>query len=81
MEHIEPEKVDAAIKNIMDSCLECFFQISTVNDVMGDIIGHELHLTVQPHEWWREKFLSLGYVVKWESKEPITACFHIGLTT
>lgn len=81
MEHIEPEKVEAAIKNIMDSARRCFFQISTVDDVCGDVIGHPLHLTVKSHDWWREKFISLGYSVEWEKKERIAALFYVTLTT
>jgi hypothetical protein len=81
LEHVYESDVDSVITNIMNSTLECFFQISTVGDSMGDVIGHNLHVTIKPHEWWRERFLALGYAVRWEQKEAIAALFHIGLTT
>lgn len=77
MEHIPPEKVDAVILNIMESSPEVFFQISTVPDIMGSIIGQTLHLTVRPHEWWRKKFEDLGFSVKWEEKTDIASLFFI----
>mgnify|MGYP001031141607 CR=1 FL=1 len=77
MEHIPPEDVDAVIKNIMASCDDCFFQISTVPDIMGAEIGQDLHLTVEPHAWWKNKFVSLGFAVAWEQEQDIAALFHI----
>ena len=29
---------------------------------MGVMIGHALHLTVKPHEWWREQLQAVGEV-------------------
>jgi len=77
MEHIEPEKVDQTLRNIMHSGWRVFFQISTVPDHCGALIGHPLHLTVQPHSWWREKFLALGYAVQWEQEEDQAALFYV----
>ena len=77
MEHIPPDLVDRTLCNILEACDSCFFQISTVPDDMGEIIGEVLHLTVQPHSWWREKFVSLGYAVAWEKEEEQTALFWI----
>ena len=77
MEHIPTEQVDSVINNIMGSCSSCFYQISTVPDVMGEMIGQDLHLTVRPHKWWHEKFESLGYAVLWEEERSETALFHI----
>ncbi len=77
MEHIEPEKVDDVLRNIMQSCDKAFFQISTVPDTMGALIGHPLHLTVEPSEWWREKFKSLGYAVQWEMVQETAVMFFV----
>lgn len=77
LEHIEPDQVDAVIRNVLGACPRAFFQISTVPDHCGALIGHPLHLTVKPFEWWREKFLSLGYAVQWERKEDNAALFFI----
>lgn len=80
MEHIPPADVDTVIRNVMDACNGCFFQISTVPDTMGASIGQQLHLTVQPHAWWRNKFLSLGYAVPWDDEQAIAALFYVTST-
>jgi hypothetical protein len=76
MEHIPPEDVDAVIANILACCRDCFFQISTVPDIMGAEIGQQLHLTVEPHAWWREK-LSQYAEVLWEEERDIASLFHV----
>lgn len=77
MEHIQPELVRQVIKNIMSSAGKVFFQISTVPDTMGALIGQQLHLTVEPAQWWRELFLSLGYTVQWELEQDVAVMFFI----
>lgn len=77
MEHIPTEDVETVIHNIMSSSKSVFFQISTVEDHMGKLIGHPLHLTVKPHDWWKEKFKQLGYFVSWSQDEESTALFHV----
>lgn len=77
MEHIEPEKVDVVIKNIMDAAKTTFFQISTIPDSMGEIIGQQLHLTVRPHSWWNDKFIELGYDVNWQHEGEIASMFLV----
>lgn len=62
MEHIPPEDVDAVIDNITAAAYNVFFQISTVPDVMGAMIGQDLHLTVKPHGWWLETLSRFGTV-------------------
>lgn len=69
MEHLPTDQVDTVIANIMTSAPEVFFQIATVPDNFGAVIGHQLHLTVQPHEWWIER-LSQGCTVAWDSLLP-----------
>lgn len=80
MEHIPPELVEKTIRNIMGACSGCFFQICTVQDDFCGLIGTPLHLTVKPHSWWRELFVSLGYAVRWEEEGEITASFYIAST-
>jgi len=77
MEHIRPEDVDAVIQNIMDSCSGCFFQISTVPDIMGAEIGEQLHLTVENCQWWAAKFVQLGFSVKWQEEGEIASMFYV----
>lgn len=62
MEHIPTSDVSTVLRNITDAADNVFFQISTVDDDMGVMIGHALHLTVKPHEWWREQLQAVGEV-------------------
>lgn len=71
MEHIEPDKVSQTIQNIMTVADSVMFQISTIPDKMGALIGQTLHLTVKPASWWKEQFTSLGYAIKWERETTI----------
>lgn len=73
MEHIEKRNVEKAINNIMKSATKVFFQISTVDDKCGPMIGHVLHHTVKPMSWWSSKMKELGYVVLFE-KSNATDC-------
>lgn len=75
MEHIPPEDVQTVLKNILASAHHVFFGISTVPDNFGATIGEELHLTVQPMEWWAEQLTALGAVILWSKRyEEIGAC-------
>lgn len=76
MEHIAPEDVESVIDNILSSCKDCFFQISTIPDVMGAEIGQQLHLTVEPHSWWKEVLSKHGEVL-WEEERDIASLFHV----
>lgn len=80
MEHLPPEQVNTVIDNIMASSPEVFFQIATVPDNFGAVIGHQLHLTVQPHEWWAERF-SQNYTVAWDSLLPGRSQFVVKANT
>jgi len=76
MEHIPPENVDAVLKNIINSCEKVFFQISTVDDAMGSLIGEKLHLSVHPFEWWKDKLAQYGEVT-WSEDQGNAALFYI----
>ncbi len=75
MEHIPTDDVDLVIKNIMDTVNNCFFQISTVDDVGGQMIGATLHHTVKPHNWWKDKFK--GYTVGFAQNLEVASLFHV----
>jgi hypothetical protein len=79
MEHIPTEDVPAVIGNIMACVPECFFKIAMFHDNMGALIGHPLHLSVYPVEWWREQFAP--YAIAYEASDEGAALpyctFHI----
>ena len=77
MEHIPTEDVDAVIANIMEAATKVFFQISTVADVFGGVIGSTLHNTVRSPQWWQQTFEKLDFVIEWQSESPINAIFIV----
>lgn len=78
MEHIPPENVDTVLRNVLGAVQhEVFFQISLVDDVMGGLIGHPLHLSVHPFVWWLQKFVDLGFAVRWSENRGAEAVFIV----
>lgn len=56
MEHIPTDDVAKVLANIMEAAETVLFQISTVKDAFGAMLGTDLHLTVRSHEWWLAHF-------------------------
>lgn len=77
MEHLPPDDVDAAIDNIMEAAERVFFAISTVPDKLGALVGQQLHLTVQPHDWWRAQIAMAGHTILWEHRGEDASMFHV----
>ena len=77
MEHIPPDDVGKVIQNIMRASGRVFFQISLVDDACGALIGKPLHLSVHPFEWWKEKFLAMGYHIEWSQDCGESALFYV----
>lgn len=77
MEHIPTKDIACVVNNIMAAAKRTYFQISTVPDSFGSVIGQTLHLTVRPHGWWRELFLSHGYSIAWEEEGEICSSFLV----
>lgn len=67
MEHIPPADVPATLRNILGAARRVFFAISTVPDAMGALIGEQLHLTVEPMDWWVKRIEEAGATVHWAS--------------
>jgi SAM-dependent methyltransferase len=76
LEHIPTDKVEAVLRNVTDAAETVFFQISTVPDRMGDLIGQTLHLTVRPHVWWKARLAALGEVT-WEYAAEESSLFVV----
>jgi precorrin-6B methylase 2 len=77
MEHIPPQDVDKVLVNILQAAQHVFFQISCVDDALGKLIGHPLHLTVQPYAWWHKKLQGLDCVIHWSRNDGHTALFYV----
>jgi len=77
MEHIPQDDVETVISNIMASAEKVFFQISTVPDAFGALIGQSLHLTVKSHEWWLGLFTYMGHKVVFAENLGEASCFIV----
>jgi SAM-dependent methyltransferase len=77
MEHIRPHHVDRVIDNCLAACQHVFFQISTVDDICGVLIGHKLHLSVHPYKWWLQKFKEKDCVIHWSQETDNTCLFYV----
>ena len=73
MEHIPPQHVVQVLQNILLAARHVFFQIACEPDVLGQIIGQPLHLTVENHDWWLKKFTDMDCIVHW-SKDCGSHC-------
>jgi SAM-dependent methyltransferase len=77
LEHVPPDKVDQVLDHIFNATRHTFFQISTVEDVCGDLIGAPLHLSVHPYEWWLMRFAKRGCVIHWSSEDSSSVLFYV----
>jgi 2-polyprenyl-3-methyl-5-hydroxy-6-metoxy-1,4-benzoquinol methylase len=77
LEHIPEKDVDAVIDNCLLSCQHMFFQICTVEDHCGALIGHSLHLTVKPFAWWLQKFNERQCVIHWSKDCGENVMFYV----
>ncbi len=77
MEHIPPEDVEKVILNIMASAETVFFQISTVPDAFGKLIGQPLHLSVHDHDWWLGLFGFLDLNVEKDIRSAEASIFVV----
>jgi SAM-dependent methyltransferase len=76
MEHIPPDDVKTVLKNIMEAAGGVFFQISTIDDALGDFIDTPLHLSVYPHDEWMELLSEVG-TVEWSNEQDIASMFYV----
>lgn len=77
MEHIPPKDVDKVLDNCLLACQHVFFQISCVDDVCGKIIGHPLHLSVHPYDWWLKKFQDRDCMIHWSKDCGDSCMFYV----
>ena len=76
MEHIPPEDTRKVLGHLFDATPRVFFSIGTAPDSCGSLIGHTLHMAVQPHEWWRALLSEYGRVT-FERAEPGQSIFYV----
>jgi len=76
LEHIPTDDVKDVLANIMEASEKVFFQISTVDDVYGDLIDTPLHLSVFPHGIWEEWLSELGNI-EWSQDQGTASLFYV----
>jgi len=77
MEHIRPRLVDTVLDNCLLACQHVFFQISCEEDHCGALVGHDLHLSVHPYDWWLKKFNDRDCVVHWSQDKGGYCLFYV----
>lgn len=77
MEHIPTTDVAQVLTNILEASKAVMFQISTVKDSFGALLGAELHLTVRDHEWWMSMFDALDLTVTSSWKTETNSVFIV----
>ena len=77
MEHIRPHHVDKVLDNCLASAQHVFFQISTVDDAMGVLVGHKLHLSVHDYKWWLAKFNERECIIHWSQESKDSCMFYV----
>lgn len=77
MEHIPPKDVDRVLNVCLRACQHVFFQIATADDICGEMIGHKLHLSVHPFEWWLQKFNERDCVIHWSRNDVDSCMFYV----
>ena len=80
MEHVEPEYVDAVLKNLRRLCTELAFFVITFAESSRTLPdGRNAHLSQHPLEWWVEKLKETGFKIV-DRKAPertIRTCWFI----
>ena len=77
MEHIPPDSVNVVIESILRGAKNCFFAISTTEDVCGRLIGEPLHISLHDFTWWTEKFKEMSCRILWSEASEGYAHFLV----
>ena len=77
LEHIPTEDVDKVLDNCLHACQHVFFQIAMFEDAHGDAIGHRLHLTIKPYEWWLKKFIDRECTIHYAENLGHACVFYV----
>ena len=75
MEHIPPEQVDQTLANICKSAPHVFFRIALLDDIKGVLIGHRLHLSVHPADWWFQELRKHGRILHFTDYDHCAVCY------
>ena len=63
LEHIEPNLIDETLKEIANNCTHTYHLISCAPAKLILPDGRNAHLIQETPDWWRKKFLDLGFKI------------------
>ena len=63
LEHIEPNLINETLKEIADNCTHTYHLISCAPAKLILPDGRNAHLIQETPEWWRKKFIDLGFTI------------------
>ncbi len=65
LEHVPTPLTMLAVARMLEVAKHgLFLTVRTVSDDFGHLVGHPLHLTVQPFVWWRDHLATVGRVLE-----------------
>ncbi len=68
LEHLVPEELDDVLKEFRRIVSHGWFFSISYRTSHYEVMGANLHLLVQPKEWWVEKLSKFGPVMEYEEK-------------
>ena len=67
LEHIEPELIDNIINHLKELSTDYLYVSANCTKAKKHLAdGRNAHLIIQPKEWWNEKLISIGTILKEE---------------
>jgi 2-polyprenyl-3-methyl-5-hydroxy-6-metoxy-1,4-benzoquinol methylase len=66
LEHIEPEFLDQTLEFLKEKSNRCYHLIALAPSKVILPDGRNAHLILKSKDWWRNKFIKLGYTVTFE---------------
>ena len=66
LEHVEPEFLDQTLEFLKEKSNRFYHLIALAPSKVILPDGRNAHLILKPKDWWRDKFVKLGYTVTFE---------------
>lgn len=63
LEHVEPELINETLEEIADNCKHTYHLISCAPAKLILPDGRNAHLIQETPDWWRQKFINLGFTI------------------
>lgn len=78
LEHIPPQYIDQTLKGIAEHTTKGgLFQVSFKEAVLSKYVGSQLHLTIRPIDWWKQKISEYFENVEFFYKDSKRAPYYL----